>query len=92
MYVDLVWLAEFIQLVGELNDVYLAIKAIIETPEPDLPGCDLTDEQRLECLKAATLLVAKLRLDIACYPLTAAAVVFYDAEGSPLPLECLGGE
>lgn len=39
---------------------------------------------RQELLEAATLLVRFLQLDIACYPLTEASVVFYDADGNEL--------
>lgn len=88
MFVDLLWLAEFLELVGELKSVYDALLALTEE-EPTPATVPLTDEQRLQALKDATLLVHHLRLDIACYPLTDASVVFLDSVGTPIPLDCM---
>lgn len=87
MYVDLAWLLEFVQFVGELKSIYDALVALVEQDPPVNP-VPLTDEQRLQALKDATLLVHKLRLDIACFPLTDSAVVFYGADEPAIPLEC----
>ena len=82
MFVDLVWLAEFLRLVGEIKAVYDALAALAAgepTPPEVVP---LTDEERLQVLKDCTLLVASLRLNLACYPLTASAVLFVDEDGA----------
>lgn len=88
MFVDLVWLLEFIEFVNELKGIYDALVTLSEG-EPPLEVIPLTDAQRLQALKDATLLVHKLRLDIACYPLTDASVVFLGSSGEPLPLDCM---
>lgn len=88
MFVDLVWLLEFLELVNELKGIYDALATLAET-EPVPEEVPLTDAERLQALKDATLLVHKLRLDIACYPLTDASVVFLDSVGEPIPLDCM---
>lgn len=91
MFVDLVWLSEFLTLVSDLKAIYDQLSELMTEPDPDLEFVELSDADRLQALKDATLLVARLRLNIACYPLGTAAVVFYDTEGAPIPLECLEG-
>lgn len=88
MFVDLVWLADFVGLVTELKEIYDALEALVDEPE-EPEYASLTDAQRLQILKRCTLIVHKLRLDIACYPLTDSAVVFLDSVGDPIPLGCL---
>lgn len=83
MYVDLVWLLEFLETVGELKAIYDALVGLAET-EPVPEVVPLTDEQRLQTLKDCTLLVRKLNIDIACFPLSESAVIFFDADGNPL--------
>lgn len=88
MFVDLVWLLEFVELVNQLKAIYDAL-VLLASDDPPPPVVPLTDAERLQALKDATLLVHKLRLDIACYPLTDASVVFLDSVGTPIPLDCL---
>lgn len=88
MFVDLLWLAEFIELVAELKGIYDSLAELLEGEEAPLET-PLTDAQRLQALKDATLLVHRLRMDIACYPLTDASVLFLDSVGEPIPLDCL---
>jgi len=88
VFVDLVWLLEFLELLNKIKAIYDALQALAET-DPPPPAVEMTDSQRLQALKDATLLVHRLRLDIACYPLTDSAVIFLDSEGDPIPLECL---
>lgn len=83
MYVDLAWLLEFLQTVGELKGIYDQL-VTLANDDPAPPTVPLTDEQRLQTLKDCTLLVRKLDLDIACFPLSDSAVLFFDADGNPL--------
>lgn len=88
MFVDVAWLLEFLQLVSKLKEIYDTLQALAET-EPLPSQVPMTDEQRLAALKDATLLVHSLRLNIACYPLTEASVLFLDSVGEPIPLDCM---
>lgn len=88
MFVDLLWLAEFLELVSQLKGIYDQLVELAEGEDPP-DVLEMTDAQRLQALKDATLLVHRLRLDIACYPLTDASVVFLGSNGEPIPLDCL---
>lgn len=88
MFVDLLWLLEFLELLNELKGIYDNLIALSED-DPPPPAVEMTDAQRLQALKDATLLVHRLRLDIACYPLTDASVIMLGSNGDPIPLDCL---
>jgi len=82
MFVDLLWLAEFLELVSQLKGIYDQLIGLATEGEEPPNVAELTLEERQQVLKDCTLLVARLNLDIACYPLTAAAVVFVDETGA----------
>jgi len=74
---------EFIELVGELKAIYDALVELASDEEAP-PVVELTDEQRLQTLKDCTLLVRRLDLNIACFPLSESAAIMFDADGNPL--------
>lgn len=82
MFVDLLWLAEFLELVSQIKGIYDQLQELATGGEDPPNVAELTLEERQQILKDCTLLVARLNLDLACYPLTASSVVFVDAEGN----------
>lgn len=83
MVIDILALLEVVQLGAEAVAALQELLTLITGEEqPDYE--DLTYEEKLEVLKRCTLMVRRLHLDIACYPLTATSVVFYGPDGEPL--------
>lgn len=83
MVADLLILFSFLGL-GEESEEALAELVTAMTSEGTRTYTDLSPEEKTEVLKRCTLMVRKLNNNIACYPLSETAVVYFDAEGNPL--------
>lgn len=73
-------------LYGDTVQLQAQLDAIINRA-PDLnpdTQVEVTETEQLLLLKLCTLFVRKSLVNIACYPLSESAVVFYAEDGTPL--------
>lgn len=68
---------EWYSVFNEVEDLYNQIKDALTFDEQEIDA-----DEKLKALKFHTLAVFHLNLDIACYPLNAAAVVFVNPDGT----------
>lgn len=84
MFVDLLFLLEFLELVATLKARIDEVAALFEGEDP--PSLvELPYEERVAMLKEATLLIRRLELNIACYPTGYTTVLLFDMDGNPIP-------
>lgn len=84
MEIDCIHVATIESIINEIAATmtpYIATCGGLEPP----PYQEFEYEDRKALLSAATRLVAMLGLTIACYPLTATSVIFFDENGDPIP-------
>lgn len=84
MFVDLLFLLEFLELVNSLKDELDELTALFEGEEPP-SYVELPYEERKQILKDCTLIIRRLELDLACYPTGYTTVILFDMDGNPVP-------
>jgi hypothetical protein len=84
VFVDLVALLEFIELVNELKAIYDALVELFESEEPPI-AVELTLQDRKQILRDCTITVDRLNLDLSCFPLGFETTLLFDSDGNPVP-------
>ena len=84
MIIDVLGLLAVVELGAE---TVAAIQDLIDfingEEEPDYT--DLTPEEKTEMLKKLTIIIARLGLDLNCFPVGYTTTLLFDTNGNPLP-------
>lgn len=84
MFIDILGILQVLALGAEtLEQISDLITFISGEPEPDYS--DLTPEQKTEMLKELTKVIARLGLDLNCFPVGYTTTLLFDTDGNPLP-------